>query len=121
LLDRFQNFQAGTLRPEVFYWQGRAWLGRSEQPGSADVDRDARRAGLAFMRVALHYPMHALASESLFRAGELCRRGGRSDVAANLWQELVQMYPADRVWGERARREMLKVSSRPAAGSSRRQ
>lgn len=120
LLESFQNPQAGAGRPEVYYWQGRALLGRSERPGSADAERDGRRAGLAFMRVAIHYPVHPLAAESLFRAGELCRRAGQSDLAANLWLELVQQYPADRVWHERARREMSRPSTRPVAGSPER-
>ncbi len=117
LLERFQNPQAGAGRPEVYYWQGRAWLGRSERRGSADAEHDGRRAGLAFMRVAIHYPVHPLAAESLFRAGELCRRAGRSELAANLWLELIQQYPADCVWCERARREMSRPSTRPVVSS----
>jgi len=115
VLDSLDTESVGVRRAEVFYWRGRSWLGKSEQPGSPDADRDARRAGLAFMRVAVHFPGHKLAPESLYRAGQICQRAGHPELAANLWAELVGKYPADKAWGEQARRALASVSTRPAA------
>ncbi len=117
-LEPLDTERLGAGRAEVFYGRGRAWLGKSELPGSVDADRDARRAGLAFMRVAIHFPGHKLAPESLFRAGQLCQRAGRPELAANLWTELVSRYPADRAWGEPARRALASVSTRPAVDAA---
>jgi len=101
-LAAMQNASAGALRPEVFYWLGRAWAGRAADEGADQPGRDRRRAGLAFMRVVIHYPRHALAAESLWRAGQLCLDEGRPDLAAGLWRELVRTYPDAVPWSDKA-------------------
>ena len=96
------NGSAGALRADVFYWQGRALLGKSLETGAAAGDRDHRRAGLRFMRVAIHFPGHPLAAESLWRAGVVCEQSGWKDLAAGLFAELVRMYPNAKPFSQRA-------------------
>lgn len=109
----------GLWRAGLFYWQGRAFesqvsvtaapneAGRPESmaatsptsmPASAGHDADAltARAGLAYMRVVVHFPRHPLAAESLYRAVVLCRRTGRHEQAAALASELIAVYPQAR-------------------------
>ncbi|HSW46697.1 MAG TPA: hypothetical protein VLM89_14135 [Phycisphaerae bacterium] len=120
-LQPLQNDKAGAQRPEVFYWQGRAWWGKSEKEGKEDRERDVCRAGLAFMRVAIHYPGHPLAPESLFRAGEVCSRSGQPGRAGGLWAELARRYPGVQPWSAKA--QLLsagEAASKPAAGQGAR-
>ena len=114
LLERFQNPRAGAHARKCSIGRGGPGWGCSEQPGSADAVRDARGRGWRSCGWQSIIPCTRLRPR-VFSAGEVCRRAGRSDLAANLWSELVQTHPADQVWGERARREMPKPSSRPAA------
>ena len=116
-LEPLQNDKAGLLRPKIFYWQGRAWLGKSAGRQATDAQRDARRAGLAFMRVAIHFPGNPLAPECLFRAAQICQQAGQQDSAAGLWSEVVRSYPAGQPWTEQARQGLAGTT--PGAASQR--
>ena len=105
--------QIGRLVPaDLYYWEGRAWLldaaGQAE-PASATAVR--RRAGLAFLRLPVHFPEHPLAPEALFRAGELCALDGLSPSAARLWGDLIAGWP-DSPWAAQARGRM-PAATRP--------
>jgi len=126
-LAPLQNASAGALRPELFYWQGRCWAemaaaatsGQGGGQEDQEAARDRRRAGLAFMRVVIHYPRHRRVAESLWRAGELCARDGRSDLAAGLWAELVRRYPTADPWRQKAvERLEAQGTTRPATQSA---
>jgi len=93
---------------EVFFWQGRALLGRAGDNKTDEADTDRKRAGLAFMRVVIHFPGHALAPQSLYEAGAICRDSGNTEQAVRLWSELVRSYPAANEWVGRARQELEK-------------
>jgi len=95
-----------TAIADVFFWQGKALLGRAGNNKTAEADADRKRAGLAFMRVVIHFPGHSLAPESLYEAGMICRQSGNSEQAAGLWAELVRSYPAATEWVSRARQEL---------------
>lgn len=90
-----QNEQAGFLRADLYYWQARAWLGKSQSEEGSAAQRDRRRAGLAFMRVVVHFPGHQFAPECLYRAGQICQVEGRNDLAERLWSQLRRNYPDD--------------------------
>ncbi len=128
-LASLQDSSAGALRPEVFYWQGRCWAEKAaamEAAGGAGESVEAaararRRAGLAFMRVIIHYPYHPRAAESLWRAGELCISDGRADLAAGLWSELIRAYPSAEPWRQKAAEQLealgtTDLAARSAAG-----
>lgn len=94
---------------DVFFWQGRALLGRAGSAKTEEADRDRKRAGLAFMRVVIHFPGNALAPQSLFEAGEICRQAGQLEQAIELWLEVGRSYPQATEWVSRARQETAKV------------
>ena len=73
------------------------------------VKQDQRRAGLALMRVAIHFPGHPLAPECLFRAGEICERSGQREQAVGLWSELVETCPTAAPWAARARQGLRRL------------
>jgi len=98
-----------TAIADVFFWQGKALLGRAGDKKTTEADIDRKRAGLAFMRVVIHFPGHALAPQCLYEAGMICRQSGNSEQAAGLWAELVRSYPAATEWVGRARQEMEKT------------
>ena len=69
------------------------------------------RAGLAYMRVVVHFGGHELAPECLYRAGLLCRLAGREQQAHQLWMELINGYPkahgsGNIVWADKAKEEL---------------
>lgn len=112
---------AGDLRAELYYWQGQALIRKHPEGDNEEASPDLRRAGLALMRVVIHYPDHPLAPECLYTAGELCRRTQRDQQAAELWSELVGNYPKATQWIDRARQSLAEVqtpTSRPAAGEN---
>lgn len=94
---------------ELFFWQGKALLGRAGGSGTVEAEVDRKRAGLAFMRVVIHFPGHALAPQSLYEAGAICRQSGKSEQAARLWSELVRSYPAADEWVGRASQELERM------------
>ncbi|MGQ9649590.1 MAG: tetratricopeptide repeat protein [Phycisphaerae bacterium] len=94
---------------ELFFWQGKALLGRAGVKDTAEAEIDRKRAGLAFMRVVIHFPGHALAPQSLYEAGAICRQSGKSEQAAMLWSELVRSYPAADEWVGRASQELERM------------
>ena len=130
----------GGARAELYYWQGRALqVMASASPTSQPADQGAAsgskgtgltesgsersesrgsgnnatlaRAGLAYMRVVVHFAGHQLAPECLYRAGQLCRLAGRQQQASQLWTELANVYPNARgpdgtVWANKAREEL---------------
>lgn len=106
---------SGASRPDLYYWQGRALLSRSGQGPAEHAAVDRRRAGLALMRVVIHFPGHGLAPECLYRAGEICRQSGLDVQAAGLWQELVRTYPGAAPWTERAQ-QALRASPQTSPG-----
>jgi tetratricopeptide (TPR) repeat protein len=108
-IDDLLRTSPGAASAEVFFWQGKALLGRSAGGKAEEVDRDRKRAGLAFMRVVIHFPGNALAPQSLFEAGEICRQTGRREQAASLWAELASAYPTATEWTSRARQELAKL------------
>lgn len=91
---------------DIFFWQGRALSGRAGNARTEEAVRDRKRAGLAFMRVVIHFPGHALAPQSLYEAGEICRLSGQKSAAAGLWSELIRSYPAAAEWVQRAKKSM---------------
>ncbi|HOB73575.1 MAG TPA: tetratricopeptide repeat protein [Phycisphaerae bacterium] len=102
---------------ERYYWEGRARLGIAGKQKGTEAQVERRRAGLAFMRVVIHWPHSPLAAECLFRAGEICRENGQPERAAALWTELTTTYPNASPWAQRARQELGRAgtpASRPA-------
>ncbi len=132
-IDAVQKRAHGLLRADLLYWQGRALelaipaesamrpaaeirpagsLSHTESR-SAEFFASVARAGLAYMRVVVHYPTHARVPECLYRAGELCRRSGQNEQARRLWTELMTLYPQTRgpdgtLWAEKAREELKR-------------
>lgn len=107
-ISALQNEAQGGARAELYYWKGRAL-----QAMAADEPATSARAGLAYMRVVMHFPGHQLAGECLYRAGDLCRQSGRNEQAEHLWMELVANYPKSQgpdgtVWADRAREELKR-------------
>jgi tetratricopeptide (TPR) repeat protein len=115
-LERIETLltpQAGHLRADLYYWQGRALMGKAKGQDTKDM----RRAGLALMRVVIHYPDHPLAAECLYTAGTLCHQTGRDEAARRLWSELINDYSKATQWVSRARQDLKKLeapTSRPA-------
>jgi tetratricopeptide (TPR) repeat protein len=101
----------GALPPEVCYWQGRAYLGLAGRAQEKEAQTQRRRAGLAFMRVAIGSPGGPLAAECLYRAGEICREEGRPERAAVLWTELTTTYPTAAPWAKQAREALAKIKT----------
>jgi len=97
-----------THLPELYYWLGRAHQGKMAGLTGSDGLREARRAGLAFMRVVIHFPRHDLAAECLYHAGTLCREAGQADQARGLWEELLREYPRA-TWAGQAREAIQRV------------
>jgi hypothetical protein len=133
-----QGQAKGAIRAELYYWQGRILqamaageparsragdLPGGGPPGSPPATQPSRaatrqdgsagssaRAGLAYMRVVVHFPGHPLVPECLYRAGDLCRSAGRAEQAKTLWNELVTAYPKAKgpdgiVWADKVREE----------------
>lgn len=107
-VDALLKASPQAANADIFFWQGKALLGRADSGKTDDADRDRARAGLAFMRVVIHFPGHGLAPQCLFEAAEICRRSGRPEQAAALWSELVRDYPTAAEWVSRARQELEK-------------
>lgn len=99
---------SGPAQADLFYWEGRAHLAKSEKTTGEAARQDARRAGLAFMRVVIHFPVSRLAPESLFRCGEICQASGMPDLAASLYAELARSYPNAAPWADKARQAMKR-------------
>jgi len=98
-----QTNEVGCLRADLYYWQGRSWLGKSQSEETVATQRDRRRAGLAFMRVVVHFPGHKLAPECLYQAGLICQHEGRKDLAQRLWSQLRRSYPGAGPFGQERR------------------
>lgn len=107
----------GCARADLFYLQGRAAelaippATAATQPGVPRRDAAIARAGLAYMRVVVHFPGHPLAAECLYRSARLCRDAGRDEQARTLVNELTTVYPrataADgKRWADKAREEL---------------
>ena len=96
----------GVAQADLFYWEGRAYLLKSEKGPGESAQQDARRAGLAFMRVVIHFPISRLAPECLYRCGEICKVAGKPEAAASLYAELVRNYPNAAPWAGKARQAM---------------
>ena len=118
-----QGQARGGARAELYYWQGRTLQTMAPtSPASQPADRQTAgptqgddatlaRAGLAYMRVVVHFSGHQLAPECLYRAGQLCWLAGRQQQAGQLWTELAKVYPNARgpdgtVWANKAREEL---------------
>ncbi|HSA28413.1 MAG TPA: hypothetical protein P5159_17930 [Phycisphaerae bacterium] len=107
-LAALRNKPAGPVQAELFYWEGRAYLLKSDQETGGAAQQNARRAGLAFMRVVVHFPTSRLAPECLFRCAEIRRAAGDSDSAADLYSELLRSYPNAAPWSDRARQAVKR-------------
>ncbi len=94
--------------PELYYLLGRAHHGKVAGLTGSDGLREARRAGLAFMRIVIHFPRHDLAAECLYHAGTLCREAGQADQARGLWEELLREYPRS-PWAGQAREAIQQL------------
>jgi len=105
-IDDLQKAPVGPARADLYYWQARALLGKHKEEDSAEARRDRQRAGLALMRVVIHFPGHQLAPECLHRAAEICVRHGQPGQASTLWSELIENYPAAVPWSDWARQEI---------------
>jgi tetratricopeptide (TPR) repeat protein len=108
-LEPLEHTSVTQIRPEVYYWRGRALAGRAGDEDSGQAERDRRRAGLCFMRVVIHFPAHASVPECLYRAAELCRQAGQMGQAATLWSEAVRTGPLGEPWSDRARQALAKA------------
>ncbi len=98
--------------PVLFYWKGRALAGKSQQSSKAGADEvNVRRSGLAFMRVVIHYPAHALAPECLYRAGLLYRQADQDRKAERLWSELIRRYPEADPWANKAGQGLAEIKA----------
>jgi TolA-binding protein len=86
---------------------------KAEDPEQAAANQ--LRAGLAYMRVVIHFPEHGYAPECLYRAGEICAKTGDVQQAAVLWSGLLDRYPMDAVWTNQARRSLEQMGRDPAA------
>lgn len=117
LIRKTAEAAAGVLPPEVWYWQGRAYLGLAGQSKTKTASADRRRAGLAFMRVVITAPGGPLAAECLYRAGEACRDEGRPAQAVTLWTELLATYPTATPWARQAQAELAKIKATTTAPS----
>jgi tetratricopeptide (TPR) repeat protein len=125
VVDQMHKQLPGGLRADLFYWQGRAleamYTSQARTPALAETaevsttrpagSTDVARAGIAYMRVVVHFPHHPLAAECLYRAGDLCRRSGQREQAAALWSELISAYPQAKspdgeLWADKAREEL---------------
>ncbi len=117
-LEAVRKEAGGALQADLYYWRGRAHLGRGLGLTDEAARTELRRAGLAFMRVVIHYPGYPRAAESLFLAGGVCRRLEEKAQATGLWMELIGRYPQT-AWAEQARKELSTVTtSAPAAGDA---
>lgn len=114
-IGRLREAMALAVRPELYYWQGRALLARAGESASDDAQRDRRRAGLSFMRVVIHFPGHRRAPECLLRAGRICEREGKEQPARRLWSELMRSYPSATDMVEAARLAMDQLDKRNAS------
>jgi tetratricopeptide (TPR) repeat protein len=122
-LDRIEKGSAplsagGLLPAELYYWQGRALMGTADKAPADEAKVNRRRAGLAFMRVVIHWPENPLTAECLYRAGEVCHEESQPDRAKALWTELIQRYPTGAPWLQRARQEMARMRA-SASGPSK--
>lgn len=111
-IEKVETAKRGSpvlLPPEAYYYLGRAHLGRAAKLTGADAALHRRRAGIAFMRVAIEAPEHPLTAECLFRAAEACRDEGRPDRAMFLLIELIQTRPQAAPWAQRAREMLAKL------------
>jgi tetratricopeptide (TPR) repeat protein len=104
---------------ESFYWRGMALRGRSETRQAEEAARDRRRAGLAWMRVVIHFPGHRLAPASLYEVAAVCEQLGREDQAVMLWAELIRRYPDAGEPIARAEKAIQTVNKKRAAEKER--
>lgn len=101
LMEKQDQTSSGPA--ELFYWKGRTLTSKSRRADELEVAKKARRrAGLAFMRVVIHFPAHGLAPECLYRAGLLCQQSEKTNKAEQLWSELIRRYPEAAPWSQRA-------------------
>lgn len=111
-IEPLQIPSSGTALPDLYYWEGRARFARAGAQGDAAAEDERMRAGLAWMRVVIHFPRHERAPECLYRAGELCAGEGRKETAVRLWTELVETYPDASPWVGQAR-DALQAPAEP--------
>lgn len=114
---------SGPERAEVYYWEGQTRLARAAAVTS-DSRADRRRAGVAFMRVVVHFPDSPRAPEALCLAARICQEDGLAQQARALWSEAITRYPAANAFVQQARRELDRLAaasrSADAAASSQR-
>jgi tetratricopeptide (TPR) repeat protein len=124
-VEKVENDECSSA--ELFYWRGRALEGQADRTRAggnsgtgdrslvaASADVLLRRAGLAYMRVVIHFADHALAAECLYRAGAICQRTGDGDAAERLWKELLGDYPQSAQWVSEARKGLEQLAARRA-------
>ncbi|UCD28107.1 MAG: tetratricopeptide repeat protein [Planctomycetota bacterium] len=109
-IKSLNSTSAGMLRADLYYWQARAWLGKSSAQNTRDQNnRSLQRAALAFMRVVIHYPNHKYGPECLYRTGLICRKLGRPNLTVRIFSELERKYPLSNPWVERAQKELSRL------------
>lgn len=106
---------SGLARAEAFYLEAQAYWLRS-LAGAPEARVDRRRAGLAAMRVVIHFPESPRTPQALLLAGRMCRDDGNADGARALWSEAVSRYSATLPAVQQARQELntLPTATRPS-------
>jgi TolA-binding protein len=105
----------GPAIPEGYYQQGLEHTEKADVAGRSDDTKTRRvelkRAALAFLRVVVHFPGHARGPESLYRAGRVMVDLDQPEAAGRLWLELIQRYPGEAPWADRARSGLAGLRS----------
>jgi tetratricopeptide (TPR) repeat protein len=113
---RIQLNTSGHERADAYFQEAQALIARANaRPDSAAVDR--RRAGIALVRVVIHYPDSPRAPEALLLAGRVCRQEGNVNGAKSLWSELMARYPAELphvAWARQDLAALGATASQPA-------
>jgi|GEM_PF-1043560 len=116
-IDDWLSTTTGPSRAELYYEQARSLLGQCKEGGSPEAQPDRRRAGLALMRIVIHFPAHPLSPECLYRAAEICSKQGQKQQAKTLWSELIDRYPSTVPWTHWAKEHLTQwraTTSKPA-------
>ncbi|MHC4442215.1 MAG: tetratricopeptide repeat protein [Planctomycetota bacterium] len=109
-IKTLNNMSAGKLRADLYYLKGRALLGKSLANNHRDhLELNVKRAGLAFMRIVIHWPEHEYRPECLYQTGQICKQLELHQQAAGLWAELTGSYPKANPWSKRAQKALEKL------------
>jgi tetratricopeptide (TPR) repeat protein len=93
------------VMPDLLLLKGQTLLARSSGR------RDLPRAGLAFMRVAIHFADDERAAEALFWAAKVHQRIERPDKAGQLWKECLAHARISPTIRDRAEAELARLAN----------